>query len=498
MPNTCHISLLLESRARGSVQRLVTPPRAGRLLISSRRPEFNQHSRVTCGKFSRPELASRGWKHKLSGGDHFTIQRLQERPPEPESSFTSLGLEPELVSALGTLGITCPTWVQLQSIPPLLRGSNVLSAAETGSGKTLCYLLPIVHRLRALRVSENSKDPRSLVLVPSRELARQVGDVARSLGGQLGMKVRSMGGGRGHEGIKRQLGREPIDILVATPGTLWKALQRDTVNLGELTCIVLDEADTLFDASFSGLVEKILMQTRIASHPTELQGPERKAQLVVIGATFPGGVGQVLSKVTDLGSIFTIKSKRLHFLMSHVKQTFLKIKGAEKISELLNLLKKRPTESPGPGVLVFCNSSKTVNWLGYILDDHGIKHSRLQGQMPAAMRVGIFEAFQKGQADVLLCTDIASRGLDSRRVEVVVNYDFPPTLQDYLHRVGRVGRVGSEAQGSVVSFVTHAWDVELVQKIETAARRKSRLPGMESAIKEPVPTEDLIKENPEQ
>ncbi|XP_056382410.1 probable ATP-dependent RNA helicase DDX28 [Hyla sarda] len=480
-----------EKKHAGEVQ----APRAGRLLISSRRRELNQYSRETCGQWEKPPLVSQGWKHRKSRGDYFTINRQREqRPwPETEETFHSLSLDPSLVSSLDVLNITSPTWIQKQAIPALLQGKNVLCASETGSGKTLAYLVPIIHRL-ITHECDSSSDPRSLILVPSRELGGQVTSVARRLCAQLGLSVRFVGGGHGRKAIANQFRDEPLDVLVATPGALLKALKWGKVSLSDLHYVVVDEADTLFDDTFCELIEGILSHTQIASRPSDLQRLDRKAQLAVIGATFPRGVAKILKKVTDLGSIETIKSKRLHFLMPHVQQVFKKIKGLDKIHELVETLKKQVAEKPGTGVLVFCNSSSTVNWLGYLLDDHGIKHVRLHGRMPADMRSGIFETFQKGQHDVLVCTDIASRGLDSLRVDTVVNYDFPPTLEDYLHRAGRVGRVGSECKGVVVSFVTHAWDVELVQKIETAARKRSSLPGLESSIKDPVKSSDIIKE----
>ncbi|XP_073406892.1 probable ATP-dependent RNA helicase DDX28 [Dendrobates tinctorius] len=483
----------LERRERTGPMRA---PRAGRLLISSRRQELNQFSGETCGRWEEPALVSRGWKHRLAGGDHFTIHRQREqRPwPETEDTFHSLSLDPRVVSALETLNITAPTWVQQRGIPGLLRGQNMLCASETGSGKTLLYVLPIVHRLLS---QDREGSPRSLILVPSRELGQQVTSVAKSLCAQLSLTVRFVGGGRGRQAVEQPLRCEALDILVATPGALSKALKRDLVTLAALYFVVLDEADTLFDDTFCELIEGILMRTQIASRPSDSQGLDRKAQLAVIGATFPRGVAKILNKVTDLDSIDTIKSKRLHFLIPHVQQTFKKLKGSEKLSELVELLKKQAEESAGTAFLVFCNNAATVNWLGYLLDDHGIKHARLHGQMPADRRSGIFEAFQKGRCDVLVCTDIASRGLDSLRVGTVVNYDFPPTLEDYLHRVGRVGRIGSESKGVVLSFVTHKWDVELVQKIETAARKRSSLPGMESQIKNPVSSTDIIKEQME-
>ncbi|CDQ86999.1 unnamed protein product, partial [Oncorhynchus mykiss] len=238
----------------------------------------------------------------------------------------------------------------------------------------------------------------------------------------------------------------------------------------KLSFMVVDEADTMFDPSFSGMLESILAQTRAACDPSETQGPgsTRKAQLVVVGATFPGGVGEVLSQVTDLGGMVTIKSKNLHFLMPHVKQTFLKVRGADKLLELHQVLKA--AEQDKAGVLVFCNRASTVNWLGYSLEDMGLRHVRLQGEMPASLRAGIFHSFQKGQVDVLICTDITSRGLDTQRVCLVVNYDFPESHTDYIHRAGRVGRVGSMEDGEVLSFVT-------TPGMWSWCRRLRRLPG---------------------
>ncbi|XP_069495799.1 probable ATP-dependent RNA helicase DDX28 [Ambystoma mexicanum] len=544
---------------RGQSVRPVLSALPGRLLISTRRRDLNQHTGQTYRRLGpAPRIVSGGWKHRLSTGDHFTINNTRDCTPSlpgkdeaPLIGFEDLGVSPALSQALSIQGFLHPTWVQRQAIPQLLRGGNVLCAAETGSGKTLGYLLPLFQRLLGEETSaipgqtenattqtmglgqevgqsaemgtvllhgqnphtpkwiENQKSntipktfvsrlwgdsgPRCLVLVPSRELADQVYNVAASIAQHFRLKVKSIGGGRGMVRVEKTLSGH-ADLLVATPGAMCKALQKDLVTLRNLRFIVLDEADTLCDESFNDLVEEILLQVDIFSGRTDTAGLKGEAQLVVIGATFPKGVGELLGKFTDLGHITTLKSRRLHFLMPHIKQTFLKIKGADKLTELLAIIKK---QSPGAGVLVFCNSARTVNWLGYVLDDHAIKHLRLQGQMPADMRTGIFNSFQKGLTDVLVCTDIASRGLDSTRVELVINYDFPLTLQDYIHRAGRVGRVGSKYPGTVISFVTHKWDVELVQKVETAARKKTVLPGMESSMKQPIPKTDLIQFDPE-
>nr|XP_004670783.2 probable ATP-dependent RNA helicase DDX28 [Jaculus jaculus] len=487
---------------RGSGRRPVVV-RPGALLVWARRPEWRQPARLALSRWQCAPLASLGWKHRRARGDQFSIERVrQEAPalcnPSSQGSFAHLGLEPRVLRALEEAApqVIRPTTVQSSTIPPILRGHHVVCAAETGSGKTLSYLLPLFQLLlsRPSLDSSTATAPRGLILVPSRELAEQVQAVARSLGKSLGLQVRQIEGGHGIRRIKLQLSRQrSADVLVATPGALWKALKSRLISLEHLSFMVLDEADTLLDESFLELVDYILEKTHIAEGPDELQDPfNPRAQLVLVGATFPEGVSQLLSKVPNPESLITITSSKLHCIMPHVRQTFMKLKGAEKVTELVQILKQhdkaRKTGSSGT-VLVFCNSSSTVNWLGYILDDHKIQHLRLQGQMPAAMRAGIFQCFQKGSQDILVCTDIASRGLDSTGVELVVNYDFPPTLQDYIHRAGRVGRVGSEVPGKVVSFVTHPWDVSLVQKIELAARRRRSLPGLASSVRDPLPQE---------
>lgn len=474
----------------------VNTARPGKLLIQSRNPDLNQSAGYTLGKFEEPRLCSKGWKHNKSCGDYFSINCVNESAPfvaecekdvAEKNSFKKLRICEELLETLHSIDIRHPTTVQRQAIPKVMRGHNILCAAETGSGKTLCYLLPIVQRLQAEKqeTTEEKHKVRNVILVPSRELAEQVAAVSRTLCTPLGFQTRTVGGGRGVGHIKLIFKMNQPDILVATPGALVKALRRRCLNLSELNFLVVDEADTMFDPSFVDMLEKIFLHTNIARNAKETKGLGHKTQLLVVGATFPGGVGEVLSKVTDLGSMSVIRSKMLHFLMPHVKQTFLKVKGADKVLELQHLLKQLQLERGGGSAVVFCNKSATVNWLGYTLEEMGVQHLRLQGEMPAAVRAGIFRTFQKCTANVLVCTDIASRGLDTSRVRLVVNYDCPESHTDYIHRAGRVGRAGGLEDVEVVSFVTHPWDVELVQKIETAARRRTSLPGMESEIHEP-------------
>ncbi|XP_048371638.1 probable ATP-dependent RNA helicase DDX28 [Sphaerodactylus townsendi] len=482
-------------RARLAAAAATPNTRAGKLLLRTRREDLSQGTGFVVGRWERPRLVSDGWKHRLSRGDYFQLERTKQELPQARdkanssSSFPELGVEPQVAAALqDALAISEPTAVQKQAIPVLLGGHNALCAAETGSGKTLAYLLPLIQRLllgESLFARHASiVSPRGMIVLPSRELAGQVRSIASYLCVRLGLQVREIGGGRGMAMVRRKLCSGPTDLLVTTPGALCKALRRRMLSLEKLCFLVLDEVDTLLDPSFVDLVEDILQQTPFATNSKEVNNDwDPKTQLVAMGATLPKGLGDLLSKVTDLSSFSMLTSYYLHRLQPHVEQKFVRLKGSDKVSELLQLLKDQ--NSTSGAVLIFCSGARTVNWLGYILDDHKVKHVRLQGQMPAAMRADIFTRFQTGQFNILVCTDIASRGLDTTRVELVVNYDFPPTLHDYLHRVGRVGRVGSKFPGTVISFVTHKWDVDLVKKIEMAARKRAPLPGMEAPVKKP-------------
>lgn len=505
-----HMTTRVEKVKQTRSTNKISTIKAGKLLIQSKNPCLNQSAGYVLGKFEQPVLSSKGWKHSKSFGDYFTINNTKDVAPyvtankmedahqKSAVTFKDLHICKELEDTLENIGITHPTTVQLQTIPKVMKGHNVLCAAETGCGKTLSYLLPVVQRLQAEKQTdvntESTNRISAVILVPSRELAEQITDVSRTVCAPFGLHTRTVGGGRGVGHIKQVFKMDHPDILVATPGALVKALRRNYLDLSELRFLVVDEADTMFDPSFSDMLQDILLHVNIANHPKETRGLDHKAQLLLVGATFPRDVGEVLSKMTDLEKIVTIKSRMLHCVMPHVKQRFLKVKSPDKILELYQALKVLQLDKKGGAAVVFCNKSSTVNWLGYTLDEMGVQHVRLQGEMPAAVRAGIFRSFQKNMTNVLVCTDIASRGLDTSRVRLIVNYDFPESQTDYIHRAGRVGRAGGVEDGEVLSFVTHPWDVEQVQNIEMAARRRTTLPGMKYEIQGPKPETVDLKE----
>uniref|UniRef100_UPI00358FD87F probable ATP-dependent RNA helicase DDX28 isoform X2 n=1 Tax=Myxine glutinosa TaxID=7769 RepID=UPI00358FD87F len=388
-----------------------------KLLIQARLPNLNQHSSKQYKKLDYPPLVSKGWKRKKYSGDHFTIKKTKENPMEPivsedgmksvMPSFNSLGVSAELQQIIGSFRIHVPTPIQVQTIPHVMKGSHVLCAAETGCGKTLCYMLPLIQRLNEdeLNFETEIQKPRAIVLVPSRELLDQVTNIARSLTRDTHLKVLSIGGGRGMTFMRKFLQNKTIDVLVGTPGVVCKGIRQGALGLDSLRFLVIDEVDTMLDDSFSPLVQEILENVQICPVPTRgvtfesarLEG----AQLILTGATFPKGLDNILSKVMDASVFVTVKSQNLHCIPSHVIQTFMRLRNYQKLNALLELLKNCP-EQMKTGNLVFCNKASTVNWLGYVLEEKKIPHSRLHGSMSA-------------------------------EVSHIINYEFPPSLSDYIH-----------------------------------------------------------------
>ncbi|CAH1263418.1 DDX28 [Branchiostoma lanceolatum] len=482
--------------------------RPGRIVISCKRKEFNHYGGQTLGKFDVPALASKGWKHKKSVGDHFTIVGYTKNPallPVPEeegtdkgktvvteggdkplTTFGGLPLEEGILDGLRAMNMAVPTKIQAAAIPAILSGKNVLCAAETGSGKTLCYVVPLLQSLLP-EVRESDTDvaqreqgrPLAVIVVPARELTDQVMTVLKTFNSALGkpFKLQIVVGGQGIGNIKKKLEKQ-VDILVITPGVLNKALYKGFLGMDWVRYLVLDEIDTLLDDSFSDLTLEAISccQVRVS----DVGGVGDGTQVIMAGATMPKRTAEVLGEVVPMESLVTVTTPALHRVMPHVSQKFLRVKPSSKAATLLELVKQDVNE--GCPVIVFCNTFSSADWLSHTLRENNIKHSKITGKLSASVRVGIFKEFQDGLTDVLVCTDIASRGLDTVRVQHVINFDFPGAVSDYIHRVGRVGRVGSRSTGKVTSLVCQPYEVDMLWKIETAVRRQAALKGVDANI----------------
>ncbi|XP_071962338.1 probable ATP-dependent RNA helicase DDX28 [Antedon mediterranea] len=466
----------------------------GKEIISAKRKEFNHYMNQKYDKFAQPKLASHGWKHKKSKGDYFTILAYKSNPSylgkKPDSngierkiSFDDLPLHKSLKDALCTMSVDYPTKIQYNAIPSLLEGKNVLFAAETGSGKTLAYLLPLLNMLYNERdtfgMKAEPKHPSALILVPTRELAIQVEKVGRLLTSENSVTIRHLEGSKSKKTMLHTF-KTPVDIIISTPGPLIGCLREKFVSMKHIHHVVIDEVDTMLDGSFSNNIIRILQNVNICLGNWSHNYPPIEAQLILVGATLPKHYSEILSEIITEKSLTVISTSHLHRVMPHVNQKFIRMSSSEKSVHILELAAKN--DKRGIRTIIFCNEIDSCNWMSAFLQDHKIKVIRLNGNLLPQYRVGMLQAFHNGYCNILVATDIASRGIDTTNVHHVVNFDFPNHMSDYIHRVGRVGRVGSHSNGHVTNFIVHKWDVELVHKIERAVRRQVDLPSVDADI----------------
>ncbi|KAK3092783.1 hypothetical protein FSP39_007172 [Pinctada imbricata] len=476
------------------------------LLITCSKPFYNFHIGDRYKKHE-PVLASKGWKSYKAKSSHFTINAIGMNPAmrghsnKDIQSFTEFGLGKGIIEQLRMMNIESPTPIQKLTIPELLRGKNVLCAADTGSGKTLAYLLPVLQSITEQRDMDRSSDdhkttassPRAIILVPSKELALQIQSVAKCFEEELGLSVHCIVKGMRVMNLKNT----EMDILITSPGILKKLSNYKLINSSNLQHLVLDEADSLLDDSFSSDIKCILDTLKISTGAltADSKGGSVGVQISLVSATMPRGIAGIIGNMLDTENFRKITTKGLHFLLPHVTQKFHRLGQSARSEEILRLA--RHSKSKGKVMMIFCNKHGTSYWLSDYLRENGIDNMCLNGDMKPERRAFIFEKFQEAQSDILVCTDIASRGLDTIRVNHVVNYEFPEYMSDYIHRVGRVGRVGSQGHCEVTSFIVHPWDVELLWRIETAARSSMELENVNANIrrKEEAMYEERMERN---
>ncbi|HUE85395.1 MAG TPA: DEAD/DEAH box helicase [Vicinamibacterales bacterium] len=350
--------------------------------------------------------------------------------------FSTLGLSPALTSPLARLGYTRPTPVQAASIPVVLTGSDLLARAQTGTGKTAAFGLPMIDRLlvRAGRFSASRK-PRGLVLVPTRELAVQVHASLVSFGLPVKLRAAAIYGG---VGIRPQIQalQRGIDIVVATPGRLLDHVQQRTIDLSGVEILTLDEADRMLDMGFLPPLRQI---ARLLP---------RDRQTLLLSATFA-------PEVVKLASEFTRDPVRVDVSASDVVATTVTHRvypvGDGRKNELLAHVLKLP---PVGQTLVFCKTKRGSNRVGEYLESAGINAAVIHGNKSQSARQRALDDFKAGRVAVLVATDIAARGLDIAELPLVVNFDLPLVAADYVHRVGRTGRAG--LAGRAVSLLAGA------------------------------------------
>lgn len=382
--------------------------------------------------------------------------------------FTKLGLSAPLLQAIEKQGYTSPSPIQEKAIPLVLEGKDVLAAAQTGTGKTAGFSLPMLHKLsEGRRASSNSI--RALILTPTRELAAQVEDNVRSFSEFLPLKTAVVFGGVGINPQMKAL-RSGVDVLIATPGRLLDLYQQNAVKFNELEMLVLDEADRMLDMGFIHDIKRILKLL-----PT-------KRQTLLFSATFS-------PEITTLAQSITIEAVKVstapaNTTVEKIEQRLVPIDKSKKTTGLICLIKQNKWKQ----VLVFSRTKHGANRIAEKLSKARIPSAAIHGNKSQGARTKALSEFKNGQIDVLVATDIAARGIDISELPVVINFDLPNTAADYVHRIGRTGRAGSS--GQAWSFVCLE-ELQQLKDIETLIQRllpREIMEGFEPQVKVPETT----------
>lgn len=348
-------------------------------------------------------------------------------------SFASLGLMPTLLDRLQQLDYQQPTEVQQQAIKPILAGKDVLAAAQTGTGKTAAFVLPVVQTLLTAGGTVTANCTRTLILVPTRELAEQVYESVRTYTQDLPLRSAVAYGGVSINPQMMQL-RRGVDVLVATPGRLLDLYQQNAVRFYQMQVLVLDEADRMLDLGFSAELSALFNLM------------PRKRQTLLFSATFSGPIRTLAAGLLDQPLRIDVTPK--HSAAETVKQYLIVVDRKDKAEVFLHLLQSRQWGQ----VLVFVRTRKGAEALCNTLIAAQITADAIHGDKTQPARRRALQNFKGGQVQVLVATDVAARGLDIEQLPQVVNFDLPTVAQDYVHRVGRTGRAG--LTGEAVSLVS--------------------------------------------
>jgi ATP-dependent RNA helicase RhlE len=382
-------------------------------------------------------------------------------------NFETFNFAPSIMAGVRTLGYTMPTPIQLRAIPPIMQGCDIIGLAQTGTGKTAAFVLPILQRL-----TQNPRGrTRALIISPTRELAEQTCEVINNLGSRTGLQSVAIYGGVSMVQQNREL-RSSAEIVVACPGRLLDHLWKGTINLSELEILVIDEADRMFDMGFLPDVRNILSCIL------------HKHQTLLFSATMPAAIRRLVHEI--LHNPVTIQIDRtmpaktvshaLYPVQQHLKTALLK--------EILNKIK---TDS----VLVFTRTKQRAARVARQLVRAGYQVTSLQGNLSQNQRQAALAGFRNGSIKILVATDIAARGIDVLSISHVINYDMPESTDDYIHRIGRTGRV--DKNGDALTFVTNtdAGKIRALEQLLNSPLERLTLQGFDyskpAPAREPYP-----------
>ncbi|MBI9075923.1 MAG: DEAD/DEAH box helicase [Desulfatibacillum sp.] len=356
-------------------------------------------------------------------------------------NFDTFGFHPRIAAGIAAAGYTSPTPIQNQAIPSVMQGSDLMGLAQTGTGKTAAFVLPILHKL----LQGRQGGVRALIMAPTRELAEQTHEAIQALGSQTNLKSVSIYGG---VGMQRQVNLlKHADIIVACPGRLLDHIRRQTVILSRVEMLVLDEADQMFDMGFLPDIRKILSYL-----------PKANRQTLMFSATMPSQIRRLAEEILNNQVRVQVGNEAPADTVSHA---FYPVAQHLKTALLLELLGNTGTEA----VLIFTRTKHRAKQLGEKLAKAGFRSASLQGNLSQSRRLDAMNGFKSGKYQVLVATDIAARGIDVSNVSHVINYDMPSTPETYVHRIGRTGR--ATRHGEAFTLITGE-DRQMVQAIHRA------------------------------
>ena len=346
----------------------------------------------------------------------------------PLTGFNEMNLSPAVFSALQNVGYSTPTPIQTLTIPHLLQGKDMIGQARTGTGKTAAFAMPLLSR-----IDLDNKRPQVLVLTPTRELAIQVAESFKTYGAKMkGLNVLSVYGGQSY-GIQLNQLKRGVHVVVGTPGRLMDHMRKKTVSFADLFCVVLDEADEMLHMGFIDDVEWILDKT-----PDD-------TQFALFSATMPMPIRKIAQKYLKTPKEIMVEPDSTE--INTINQQYWMVNGTKKTQALTQILEGISFD----GVIVFTKTKTATLEVAKALEDKGFKAEALNGDIAQNARERTINRLKNGYIDILVATDVAARGLDVDRISHVINYDMPPKVEPYVHRIGRTGRAGRT--GEAILFV---------------------------------------------
>ncbi len=361
------------------------------------------------------------------------------------TSFGDLGLSPAILQALAEVGYETPSPIQAGSIPPLLEGRDLLGQAQTGTGKTAAFALPLLQR-----IDTTQQHPQLLILAPTRELALQVAEACEKYARHIaGLRIVSIYGGQGYDTQLRSL-RRGVQVVIGTPGRVMDHIRRGTLELDRLQTLVLDEADEMLRMGFIDDVEWILQHT-----------PQQR-QIALFSATMPSAIRHIAENYLRDPALIKIAAQTA--TASTIRQRVWTVRGMSKLMALTRLLELKEHEAS----LIFVRTKTATEELAEQLTKAGFPAAALHGDIAQQQRERIVDKLKNGELDIVIATDVVARGLDVERISHVINYDIPYDAESYIHRIGRTGRAGR--QGDAILFVAPR-EQRLLSQIERTTRQ---------------------------